>query len=193
MLVLQDMPDIVLLDLNLPGQDGLEILKILRKHNPSLIVFIITARDHINDRVLGLDTGANDYLIKPFAFPELLARIRAVTRREQYQRIMEYTVADLNVDIVGRKVRRAGQNIELTAREFEILEFLLRNNGRPVSRQTIATEVWNVQRATPIDNVIDVHIMRLRKKINLQNCIPLIHTIRGLGFMLGPDNHPAPK
>ena len=185
-MLLQQTPDLVLLDLNLPGRDGIAVLKIIRQHNREIPVLILTARDSIEDRVLGLDTGASDYLIKPFAFPELLARLRVLTRRDA-QRILLYTYEDLEVDVVARQVKRAGRRINLAPREFEILEILLRHQGRPVSRQTIATDVWQVERATSLDNVIDVHIMRLRKKIDLPDGVPLIHTIRGLGFMLGVD------
>lgn len=184
-LLLEKMPDALVLDLNLPGRDGIEILTTLRKHNQQLPVIILSARDAIEDRVGGLETGADDYLIKPFAFPELLARIRVLLRRDQQKSNIEYTVDNLYVDVLGRKAKRANKIINLTPREFEILELLLRNVDRPVSRQTIARDIWQVERATSLDNVIDVHVMRLRKKVDDGEKVKLIHTIRGLGFMLG--------
>ena len=186
-LLLNRIPDAVILDLNLPGRDGIEILSMLRMHHENLPVLILSARDTVQDRVQGLDTGADDYLVKPFAFPELLARLRVMLRREQQKTRLEYQIADLNVDIVARKAKRAGISLNLTPREFEILELLLRNEGRPVSRQTIARDVWRVELATPLDNVIDVHVMRLRQKLDAAFETKLIHTIRGLGFMLS-DN-----
>ena len=189
--LLETSVDALILDLNLPGRDGLEILATLRQHYPDLPVLILSARDTVDDRVSGLDKGADDYLVKPFAFPELLARMRVILRREQKQgTILQYTVEDLIVDVVARQVSRAGKTIVLTTREFEILELLLRHKDQPVSRQTIARDIWNVNRATPLDNVIDVHIMRLRKKIDGSSQKKLIHTLRGLGFMLTekPEN-----
>jgi len=174
----------MILDLNLPGRDGLEILKTLRQYYPDLPVLILSARDSIEDRVIGLDRGADDYLVKPFAFPELMARLRVLLRREQKVSNFQYSVADLSVDIVSREVFRGSRAIALTTKEFEILELLLRNIGQPVSRQTIARDIWNVNRATPLDNVIDVHINRLRKKIDNNGEQRLIHTIRGLGYVL---------
>jgi DNA-binding response OmpR family regulator len=142
----------------------------------------------VDDRVKGLDAGADDYLIKPFEFLELLARLRKAFKHEQILNRMEYQLADLNVDLVKRLVYRAGKQVNLTSKEFEILELLMRNQHQAISRQTIAREIWRVQRATPIDNVIDVHVMRLRKKID-DNChLKLIHTIRGLGFMISDKN-----
>jgi len=174
----------MILDLNLPGRDGLDILKTLRLHYPELPVLILSARDSIDDRVTGLDRGADDYLVKPFAFPELLARLRVLLRREQKQNNFQFVVADLVVDIVAREVSRGDDTITLTTREFEILELLLRHQDQPVSRQTIARDIWSVNRATPLDNVIDVHLARLRKKIDGNRADKLIHTIRGLGYVL---------
>ena len=186
-LLLESDIDALILDLNLPGRDGLDILKTLRQHYPDLPVLILSARDTVDDRVTGLDRGADDYLVKPFAFPELLARLRVLLRREQKQGNLHCTVGDLVVDIVAREVSRAGDSIILTTREFEILELLLRHRDQPVSRQTIARDIWNVNRATPLDNVIDVHLTRLRKKIDGNREDKLIHTIRGLGYVLS-DN-----
>ena len=177
--------DLVLLDLMLPGKDGLEILETLRKRDLQTPVLILTARDTVNDRVLGLDSGADDYLVKPFAFPELLARIRALLRRGRIDQSLRFKVADLEMDLVTRKVNRSGQDIDLTAKEFDLLEYLLRNQGHVVSREMLTKDVWQItQRATPLDNVIDVHIARLRKKIDDPFNHPLIHTIRGVGFVI---------
>lgn len=183
------MPDIVLLDLGLPGRDGLEILAHVRKAYPHLPVLILTARDTIEDRVLGLDTGADDYLVKPFAFAELLARIRALTRPSRQHR-RRYLIGDLQVDSQLRKVTRNGSTIDLTPKEFELLELLAANKGLVVSRQTIGREIWGVSRATPLDNVIDVHIMRLRKKVDIFPQKPLIHTVRGMGFIIDDAEMP---
>jgi DNA-binding response OmpR family regulator len=177
--------DVILLDLNLPGRDGLEILQALRQRGMKTPVLVLTARDSLNDRVSGLDAGADDYLIKPFAFAELLARIRALVRRGRVTETPRLLVGDLEMDLVTRKVTRAGQPVELTVREFELLEFLMRYHGQVVSRETLARDVWKeTARTTPLDNVIDVHIARLRRKVDLDQSLKLIHTVRGVGFML---------
>jgi DNA-binding response OmpR family regulator len=177
--------DVILLDLNLPGRDGLEILQALRQRGMKTPVLVLTARDSLNDRVAGLDAGADDYLIKPFAFAELLARIRALVRRGRVTETPRLMVGDLEMDLVTRKVARGGQPVELTVREFELLEFLMRYHGQVVSRETLARDVWKeTARTTPLDNVIDVHIARLRRKVDLEQNLKLIHTVRGVGFML---------
>jgi two-component system copper resistance phosphate regulon response regulator CusR len=177
--------DLVVLDLMLPGRSGLEILTALRKKQDRTPVLILTARDAIEDRVIGLDAGADDYLIKPFALPELLARIRALLRRGVSQGVLKLRLADLEMDLVPRAVTRGGRPITLTAREFDLLEFLLRNQGQIVTRRMLAKEVWNeTQRVTPLDNVIDVHVARLRKKLDEPFATKLLHTIRGVGFIL---------
>jgi len=177
--------DVILLDLNLPGRDGLEILQALRQRGMKTPVLVLTARDSLNDRVGGLDAGADDYLIKPFAFAELLARIRALVRRGRVTETPRLLVGDLEMDLVTRKVTRAAQPVELTVREFELLEFLMRYHGQVVSRETLARDVWKeTARTTPLDNVIDVHIARLRRKVDLDQNLKLIHTVRGVGFML---------
>ena len=177
--------DLIVLDLMLPGRDGIEILTTLRKRQLDTPVLILTARDTVEDRVLGLDSGADDYLVKPFAFPELLARIRALLRRGRANGVLRLHAADLDMDVIGRRVTRAGANIELTTREFELLEYLLRHHRQLVSREMLAREVWKeLSRATPLDTVIDVHIARLRKKIDHDARTKLIHTIRGVGFVL---------
>jgi len=177
--------DLVVLDLMLPGRDGLEILTTLRKKGIETPVLILTARDAVDDRVHGLDSGADDYLIKPFAFAELLARIRALLRRGRTDQVLRLGLADLEMDLVTRKVSRSAREIALTAKEFELLEYLLRHKGRIVSREMLAREVWKeTQRATPLDNVIDVHIARLRRKIDESFQKKLLHTLRGVGFIL---------
>jgi two-component system copper resistance phosphate regulon response regulator CusR len=177
--------DVILLDLTLPGRDGLEILQALRQRGVKTPVLVLTARDSLQDRVTGLDAGADDYLVKPFAFAELLARIRALVRRGRVAEAPRLLVGDLEMDLVTRKVTRNGQPVELTVREFELLEYLLRYHGQVVSRETLARDVWKeTARTTPLDNVIDVHIARLRRKVDLDQSIKLIHTVRGVGFML---------
>jgi len=176
--------DVLVLDLGLPGRSGLEILAGLRGRGLAVPVLVLTARDAIEDRVRGLDTGADDYLVKPFAFDELLARLRALLRRGRSEEALRVRLADLEVDPLTRTVRRAGQPVELTAREFELLEYLLRRQGQIVSREMLARDVWKESsRGTPLDNVIDVHITRLRKKVD-QAGPRLIHTIRGVGFLV---------
>ena len=177
--------DLIILDLMLPGRDGLEILFALRGQQDKTPVMILTARDAIEDRVVGLDAGADDYLIKPFAFAELLARIRALLRRGIDGQILKLKLADLEMDLVKHAITRSGRPISLTVKEFEIIEYLLRNHEQVVTREMLAKDVWQeTQRATPLDNVIDVHIARLRKKIDEPFAKKLLHTIRGVGFIL---------
>src|SRR6266508_2482177 len=177
--------DLVVLDLMLPGRSGLEILGTLRARDRGIPVLILTARDTVRDRVVGLDTGADDYLVKPFAFPELAARIRALLRRGRAEPVSGLRVSDLELDVAARRVTRGGRGLELTAREFELLEYLLRNRGGVVSREMLAREVWKeTDRATPLDNVIDVHIARLRRKIDDGFESKLIHTVRGVGYIV---------
>jgi two-component system, OmpR family, copper resistance phosphate regulon response regulator CusR len=177
--------DLVLLDLMLPGRNGLEILQTLRQRHIETPVLILTARDGVDDRVLGLDLGADDYLVKPFALPELLARIRALLRRGRPSEVFRLKTANLELDLVTRRAIRGDRLLELTAREFELLEYLLRHQGHLVSREMLAREVWKEpRRATPLDNVIDVQINRLRKKVDTEGHARLIHTVRGVGFVL---------
>lgn len=184
-LVSTEVFDLMLLDLMLPGRDGFEALAALRGRGLQTPVLILSARDSLEDRIRGLDGGADDYLVKPFAFPELLARIRALIRRGRTDQVLRFKAADLEMDLVTRKVCRGGQALVLTGREFELLEYLLRHDGQVVSREMLARDVWHeVQRATPLDNVIDVHIARLRRKIDNGHARPLIHTLRGVGFVL---------
>jgi two-component system copper resistance phosphate regulon response regulator CusR len=180
--------DLILLDVMLPGRDGIEVLDTLRKHGNKTPVLLLTAKDAIEDRVLGLDTGADDYLVKPFAFAELSARIRALLRRNQQEPSATVTIGQLEIDAMRRTVIREGQRIDLTVREFELLEYLARHHGRIVSRDMLARDVWReTGRATPLDNVIDVHIARLRKKVDDPFAIKLLHTVRGVGFTLSED------
>jgi len=177
--------DVILLDLGLPGRSGLEILSALRERGLKTPVLVLTARDSVQDRVVGLDGGADDYLVKPFAFAELLARIRALVRRGRSAEMPRLSMGDLEMDLVTRKVARGARPIELTVREFELLEYLLRHNTQVVSREALARDVWQeTARTTPLDNVIDVHIARLRRKVDLDPDVKLIHTVRGVGFML---------
>lgn len=177
--------DLLLLDRMLPGRDGLEILQTLRARGFLLPVLVLTARDGVSDRVAGLDAGADDYLVKPFAFPELLARVRALLRRSRGDQILRLTVADLVLDVTTREASRSGRPLDLTAREFELLEYLVRHNGVIVSREMLARDVWHeTRRGTPLDNVIDVHIARLRKKVDLDSEAKLIQTVRGVGFIV---------
>ena len=177
--------DVVVLDLMLPRRDGLEVLTTLRSRGLQTPVLILTAKDTVDDRVHGLDSGADDYLVKPFAFPELLARIRALLRRGRPDQILKLQQDDLAMDLVTRNVARAGQTLELTVKEFELLEYLLRHAGQVVSREMLGREIWHVTaRATPLDNVIDVTIARLRRKIDDPFERKLLHTVRGVGLLL---------
>jgi len=178
--------DLVVLDIGLPGRNGLEILAAGRNLNQECLVIILSAQDSVDDRVRGLTTGADDYLVKPFAVTELLARIQALLSRGRVKSTLRLNVRDLHVDLVARRVERAGRRIELTAREFDLLEYLMRHAHATVSREMLAHDIWkDVGRATPLDNVIDVHIARLRRKVDGPNLARLIHTVRGVGFCLG--------
>jgi len=180
--------DLVLLDLMLPRRDGLQILTALRKRGVQTPVLVLTAKDTVEDRVLGLDCGADDYVVKPFAFAELLARIRALLRRGRMDQVLKLRHEDLEMDLVTRKVTRGAQTLDLTAKESEIVEYLLRHSSCIVSREMLARDVWQVTaRATPLDNVIDVNIARVRRKVDDPFSKKLIHTIRGVGFVLGPE------
>ena len=177
--------DLVVLDLMLPGRNGLEILRTLRQRHIDTPVLILTACDGVDDRVLGLDLGADDYLVKPFALPELLARIRALLRRGRPADVLRLKIADLELDLVSRRVVRGERFIDLTGREFELLEYLLRHQGHLVSREMLARDVWKEpRRATPLDNVIDVQMTRLRRKVDSEGTLRLIHTVRGVGFVV---------
>lgn len=182
-------PDLVILDLMLPQRDGMEVLTALRQKGASMPVLILTSKDTIKDRVRGLDAGADDYLVKPFAFPELVARIRALLRRGKPESADLLRLADLEMDVAGRSVSREGRELTLTAREFDLLHYLLRNQGRVVSREMLARDVWQeTARYTPLDNVIDVHVANLRRKIDEPFRNKLLHTVRGVGFVLREEN-----
>ena len=179
--------DVVVLDLMLPGRSGLEILEALRRRDSQTLVLILSARDELEDRIIGLDSGADDYMVKPFAISELLARVRVLLRRGRADQVFHLQFADLELDLVTREAWKAGEPVDLTSREFDLLAFLMRHQGRFVTRDMIAREVWKeAARATPLDNVIDVHMARLRKKID-QDGEKLIHTIRGVGFTIRAD------
>jgi DNA-binding response OmpR family regulator len=177
--------DVVLLDVGLPGRNGLEVLRALRQQRIDVRVIVVTARDDLGARVAGLDAGADDYVIKPFALAELLARIRAVCRRGRAAEMRRFTVGEVTVDVITRKVTRAGLDVDLTIREFELLAYLMRHEGAVLSRENIVREVWREQqRSARLDNVIDVHIARLRRKVDADDQPRLIHTIRGVGYMV---------
>lgn len=177
--------DLVILDVMLPGRNGIEVLAAIRKQPRTVPVLLLTARDSIEDRVRGLDAGADDYLVKPFAFPELLARVRALLRRGKPESATTLRMQDLEIDLISRSVKRGTRPIDLTAREFELLEYLLRHQGQVVSREMLSRDVWKEQvRHTPLDNVIDVHMVRLRRKVDEGSTIKLLHTVRGVGFVL---------
>lgn len=177
--------DVVILDVMLPGRNGFEILKLIREANDKIPVIMLTARDSVDDRVSGLDGGADDYLTKPFAFTELLARVRVRLKKSKSESPLRLSYANLEMDLIARNVTRGGHRIELTQKEFEVLEYLLRHRNETVSREMLARDVWKeIARVTPLDNVIDVHIARLRKKIDQEPHSSLIHTVRGVGFVL---------
>jgi len=181
--------DLIILDWILPVHEGVEILAQLRKAGVLLPVLMLTAKDATEDRVRGLDAGADDYVVKPFAFPELLARIRALLRRGGPEASPQMTLADLTMDVASHHVSRGGVELVLTAREFELLEYLLRHQGRVVSREMLAREVWKENaRYTPLDNVIDVHVARLRRKLDDDFSPKLLHTVRGVGFVLREES-----
>jgi DNA-binding response OmpR family regulator len=176
--------DLLLLDLNLPGTSGLDVLRTVRSNNPDLPVLIVTGAGSVEDRIRGLDAGADDYVAKPFVFAELYARIRAVLRRGNRPGRSMLKVDDLELDRVSHSVRRGGRAIELSPREFALLEFLMRQPGQPVSRSAIVEQVWHLSRNT-MTNVIDVYVNYLRRKVDSNYPQPLIHTIRGVGYQIG--------
>jgi two-component system copper resistance phosphate regulon response regulator CusR len=184
--------DVVVLDWMLPTRSGIDILKSLREAHNRTPVLLLTARDAIEDRVVGLDAGADDYLIKPFAFAELLARVRALLRRSGDAEPLRRQIGDLEIDLEHRRAARGGKSIALTPREFDLLFYMARHAGQIVTRQMIARDVWReINRATPLDNVIDVHVAHLRRKVDDGHAEKLIHTARGVGFMLGQDTRRA--
>jgi DNA-binding response OmpR family regulator len=175
--------DLAVLDLNLPKLNGVDLLRYIRPQRPDLPVLVLTARSRIEDRVSTLDTGADDYLVKPFSFSELSARVRALLRRGRASAESTLQVADLALDRVERRVERGGKRIELTSKEFALLEYLMRNEGRRITRSMIIEHVWNIGFDTAT-NVVDVYINYLRKKIDEPFTPKLIHTVRGVGYEL---------
>lgn len=178
--------DLLILDLNLPGVDGVSILKTLRQRKPSIPVMVLTARSAVEDRVQCLDCGADDYLVKPFSFLELAARVRALLRRNPAPPESVLTVRDLRLDRIERRVERSGQRIELTMKEFALLEYLMRNAGRRLTRAMIIEHVWNLT-FDSTTNVVDVYINYLRRKVDDGYSPHLIHTVRGVGYQLSPE------
>ncbi len=175
--------DLIILDLSLPKMDGLQVLKKLRQQRVIVPVLLLTVRSTIEDKVLGLDAGADDYLTKPFAFQELVARVRALLRRRAEVGPALLQLADLTLDPARRVVFRGGEKIDLTSKEFAILEYFMRNPGRVLSRTMIIEHVWNYDFDT-MTNIIDVYVNYLRKKIDTGRKQKLIHTVRGVGYML---------
>jgi heavy metal response regulator len=181
--VLESSYDLVILDVMLPKLDGLTVMKELRRRGSKVPVLLLTARVTVADKVMGLDLGADDYLTKPFAFEELLARVRALLRRGPAASAPMLTIADLRLDPVTREVTRGSTRIELTAKEYALLEFLLRRQGQILSRAIIAQHVWGIDYDT-FTNVIDVYVNYLRKKIDAGFEPKLLHTVRGVGYVL---------
>jgi two-component system copper resistance phosphate regulon response regulator CusR len=181
--------DLVVLDWMLPDGDGIDVLRRIRSHGAQTPVLMLTARSTLNDRVIGLDSGADDYLGKPFAFAELLARCRALLRRPAWTTGRLLGCGDLQLDTRARVAVRGGQEIPLTPREVDVLEYLLRYKGQIVTREMLERDVWKqTHRMTSLDNVIDVQIMRLRRKVDTEGSERLIHTLRGLGYRLGKES-----
>jgi DNA-binding response OmpR family regulator len=175
--------DLIVLDIMLPKRDGLSVLAELRRKENATHVLLLTARDTVTDRVTGLRAGADDYLVKPFALEELLARVETLCRRAYGTKQTQLRIADLEIDTVARAVRRAGQAVELTAREYQLVEYLARRRGHIVSRTEIEDHIYdgNVDR---MSNVVDSAVCNLRKKLSAANALPLIHTRRGQGYIL---------
>jgi len=178
--------DLIVLDVMLPKRDGFAVLRALREHGVLSPVLMLTARDAVGDKVAGLDAGADDYLAKPFAFEEFLARVRALLRRGSEQRRGILKLADLTLDPVQREVKRGTRRIMLTPREYALLEYFLRNVGRVLTRPLLAQHVWGVDFDTE-SNLIDVYVGYLRRKINGQGETPLLHTVRGVGYVVKAD------
>lgn len=175
--------DMIILDLMLPKMDGLEVLTRLRDKKLTTPILLLTAKDAVEDKVTGLNKGADDYLTKPFAFSELLARVRSLLRRGQTETKTVLTVGDLNLDVVSHKVTRGGEEIELTGKEYSLLEYFMRNEGKVLTRTMIAEHVWDYNFDT-FTNVIDVYVNHLRKKIDKKYPAKLLHTLRGVGYVM---------
>jgi DNA-binding response OmpR family regulator len=176
--------DLVILDVMIPGRDGFEVCSELRKSGQRMPILMLTARDALEDRITGLDRGADDYLTKPFEFRELLARLRALLRRSGELRPAKITVADLVLDTAAQSASRGGRAVTFTAKEYALLEFLARNAGRVVGRAEIAEHVWD-ETFDPFSNLIEVYVNRVRRKIDADSARPLLHTRRGAGYILG--------
>lgn len=174
---------LVVLDVMLPGMNGWDLLTILRKAGKAMPVMFLTARDQVEDRVKGLELGADDYLVKPFAFSEFLARVRTLLRRGKNMEPEQVSIADLSLDLLKRRANRSGKRIDLTAKEFSLLELLMRRRGEVLPRSLIASQVWDMNFDSDT-NVIDVAIRRLRAKIDDDFSLKLIHTIRGMGYVI---------
>jgi two-component system copper resistance phosphate regulon response regulator CusR len=181
--------DLIILDVMLPGLNGFDVCRQLRQAGLKIPVLMLTARDGVEDRVAGLDHGADDYLTKPFEFRELLARLRALLRRPAELKPAQLSVGNLTLDTAAQVATRAGRHISLTHKEFALLEFLVRNTGRIVGRAEIAEHVWD-EHFDPFSNLIEVYINRLRRKVDGPRETPLLHTKRGAGYMLGPGDDP---
>jgi two-component system copper resistance phosphate regulon response regulator CusR len=181
--------DAIILDVNLPDGSGFELAAELRKGEDPVPILMLTARDSVEDRVAGLDSGADDYLVKPFAFDELLARLRALQRRAPDSRPTALRIHDLTLDPAARSVTRAGQAIELTTTEYALLDYLARHVGEVCGRAAISGSVWD-ENYDPFSNIIDVYVSRLRRKIDQPGLVALIHTVRGAGYTLDPTRGP---
>lgn len=182
---------VIILDLMLPGMDGMRVCQSLRSRRNTVPILMLTARDAITDRVKGLEAGADDYLPKPFDFTELLARVRALLRRDKVHKAGVIRVADLEIDTTAARVRRAGQELHLTPREYALLEALAVNEGRVLTRDVIQDRIWMDEEST--SNTVNVHVALLRKKVDADFPVKLIHTVHGFGYMLRtPDEETAP-
>jgi DNA-binding response OmpR family regulator len=176
--------DLIILDVLMPGRDGISVCRELRTHGVHTPVLMLTAMDALEDRIRGLDSGADDYLVKPFAFAELLARLRALSRRTPIaQSTPKLQIADLTMDMMTRRVTRGDRQIELSTREFQLLEHLMRHVDRPVSRTQLLQAVWSFD-FTGASNVVDVYVGYLRRKIDADGETPLLHTVRGVGYLI---------
>ncbi|MDX8398558.1 MAG: response regulator transcription factor [Mariprofundaceae bacterium] len=182
--------DLILLDVMLPKKNGISVCREIRARGIITPILMLTARDSVEDRVRGLDAGADDYLVKPFAFEELLARVRALLRRRSESKTPTLLMADLELDPMSRQVSRAGKGIRLTTKEYALLEYLIRNPNKTLSRTLIGEHVWDMN-FDPESNVIDVYISHLRNKIDKGHAISLLHTIRGQGYLLSEDRPPV--
>jgi DNA-binding response OmpR family regulator len=182
--------DLIILDVMIPAPDGFAVCKELRNSGQRMPILMLTARDAVEDRIEGLDRGADDYLTKPFEFRELLARLRALLRRPSSVLSASLSIADLSIDTAGQTVSRAGKAIPMTAKEYALLEFLARNAGRVVGRAEIAEHVWD-EEFDPFSNLIEVYVNRVRRKIDAGKVRPLLHTRRGAGYVLSSAEEPT--